>query len=433
MTRRTWGLRTTPRTVRTLVADGSQPYGPVVSDLTDARGRDDEDPLGEFRERFLIGPDPIAYLDGNSLGRPPKATIARLNEVLTQEWAGRLILSWEERWVDLPRQVGDQLGETVLGAVPGQTLIADSTTVNLFKVLHAACGLRPDRTEIVVDDANFPTDRFIVEGIAADRGLTVRWVSPDPESGVRLDDLAGVLGPQTAVVSLSHVDYRSGYIADLAGITAAVHDAGALAVWDLCHSAGVIPMSLDAVEVDFAVGCTYKYLNAGPGAPAFLYVAARHLPLAEQPITGWFGASDIFAMAARYEPAADARRMLSGTPSVLGIVAVQEGVKLTAEAGLDRIRAKAVDLTEYAIALADQRLAPLGATVASPRAAGERGGHVTIRCAGAEEVTRRLVVAGVVPDFRNPDLIRLGLSPLTTSYEEVWLAIDIFAGILSSN
>ncbi|MBA3339012.1 MAG: kynureninase [Geodermatophilaceae bacterium] len=433
MTHRRPKLRTTPRTVRPLVADGARPYSPRACDLADARRRDDEDPLGEFRERFLIGPAPVAYLDGNSLGRPPKATIARLNELLTQEWAGRLILSWEERWVDLPAQVGDQLGETVLGAAPGQTLIADSTTVNLFKVLHAACGLRPDRAEIVVDDANFPTDRFIVEAIAADRGLTVRWVSPDPESGVRLDELAGVLGPQTAVVSLSHVDYRSGYIADLAGITAAVHDAGALAVWDLCHSAGVVPIALDAAEVDFAVGCTYKYLNAGPGAPAFLFVADRHLPLVEQPISGWFGAADTFAMAARYEPAPDVRRMLSGTPSVLGIVAVQEGVKLIAEAGLDRIRTKGVDLTEYAIALADRRLAPFGATVASPRAARERGGHVTIRCARAEDVTRRLIAAAVVPDFRNPDLIRLGMSPLTTSYEEVWLAIDIFAGILVGN
>lgn len=422
-----------PMTARTAVADGSLPYGPVASDLTDARRRDTEDPLGAFRERFLIAPEPVAYLDGNSLGRPPKATITRLQEVLTEEWAGRLILSWEDRWVDLPVQVGDQLAQTVLGSAPGQTLIADSTTVNLFKVLHAACQLRPDRTEIVVDDANFPTDRYLVEGIAADRGLTVRWLSPDPESGVRLDDLAGVLGPDTAVVSLSHVDYRSGYLADLAGITAAVHEAGAIAVWDLCHSAGVIPMSLDSAEVDFAVGCTYKYLNAGPGAPAFLYVAARHLSQVRQPITGWFGAADVFAMAARYEPAADIRRMLSGTPSVLGIVAVQEGLNLIDEVGLDQIRAKAVDLTEYVIALADQRLAPLGATVASPRAAAERGGHVTIRCADAAAVTQRLVAAGVVPDFRNPDLIRLGLSPLTTSYVETWTALDIFAATLSNS
>ncbi|MGI8627958.1 MAG: kynureninase [Geodermatophilaceae bacterium] len=413
--------------------DGAPPHSPVAADLAAARRRDEEDPLREFRERFLIGPDPIAYLDGNSLGRPPKATIARLNEVLTQEWAVRLILSWEDRWVDLPTQVGDQLGEAVLGSAPGQTLIAASTTVNLFKVLHAACRLRPDRSEIVVDDTNFPTDRYVVEGIAADRGLTVRWLSPDPESGVKLSNLAGMLGADTAVVSLSHVDYRSGYLADFAGITAAVHEAGAIAVWDLCHSAGVIPMSLDAAEVDFAVGCTYKYLNAGPGAPAFLYVADRHLPLVEQPITGWFGAADIFAMAARYEPAHDVRRMLSGTPPVLGIVAVQEGVKLIAEAGLERIRDKAVELTEYAIALADRRLGPLGAAVASPRGAAERGGHVTIRCADAENVTARLIAAGVVPDFRNPDLIRLGLSPLTTSYVEVWTAMDIFAKTLATS
>ncbi len=402
-------------------------------DLTDAHRRDAADPLAEFRERFAVGADPVAYLDGNSLGRPPKATIARLHEVLDAEWAGRLIMSWPERWVALPVQVGDQLAETILGAGAGQTVIADSTTVNLFKALHAACRLRPERDEIVIDESNFPTDRYLVEGIAADRGLTIRWLSPAAEAGVTVTELAEALGPRTAVVLLSHVDYRSGYLADLPGITAAVHDAGAVVVWDLCHSAGVIPMSLDAAEVDFAVGCTYKYLNAGPGAPAFVYVAARHLPHVEQPITGWFGAADVFAMAARYEPASDIRRMLSGTPSVLGIVAVQEGVRLIGEAGLDRIRAKAVELTEYSIALADRRLAPQGATVASPRNAAERGGHVTIRCAAAENVTERLVAAGVVPDFRNPDLIRLGLSPLTTSYQEVWTALDIFADILATS
>lgn len=414
------------------MADVTPRYAPTAADLADAQRRDEADPLRAFRDRFAIGPDPVAYLDGNSLGRPPRSTIVRLREVLESEWASRLILSWEERWVDLPVQVGDQLAETVLGSRPGQTVIADSTTVNLFKALHAACRLRPQRTEIVVDDANFPTDRYLVESIAADRGLTIRWLTPDPESGVTASDLDSVLGPETGVVLLSHVDYRTGYVADLSGITSAVHQAGAVVVWDLCHSAGLVPMSLDVAEVDFAVGCTYKYLNAGPGAPAFVYVAAQHLPHVEQPITGWFGAADVFAMAPRYEPSPDIRRMLSGTPSVLGIVAVQEGMKIIAEAGLDRIRAKAVDLTEYTIALADERLVPLGASLASPRAAAERGGHVTIRCVGAEEVTRRLVAAGVVPDFRNPDLIRLGLSPLTTSYAEVWTAIEIFAGILAT-
>ncbi len=413
------------------MADGTAPYAPAA-DLADAHRRDEADPLRAFRDRFLVGPDPIAYLDGNSLGRPPKATIARLHEVLEAEWAGRLILSWPERWVDLPVQVGDLLAATVLGSGPGQTVIADSTTVNLFKVLHAACGLRPDRPEVVVDDANFPSDRYLVESIAAARGMTVRWLSPDPESGVTASDLKAVLSADTAVVLLSHVDYRSGYLADLPGVTAAVHQAGGVVVWDLCHSAGAVAMSLDEAEVDFAVGCTYKYLNAGPGSPAFLYVAAQHLSMVSQPITGWFGASDVFAMAASYQPAPDIRRMLSGTPSVVGIVAVQEGLAVIAEAGLERIRAKAVDLTEYAIGLADERLAPLGACVASPRAAADRGGHVTIRCAGAEDVTRRLVAAGVVPDFRNPDLIRLGLSPLTTSYAEVWTAIDIFAATLAS-
>ncbi|MGH3425563.1 MAG: aminotransferase class V-fold PLP-dependent enzyme, partial [Nocardioidaceae bacterium] len=261
----------------------------------DAVALDRTDPLARFREEFHRYDDPVAYLDGNSLGRPPKATLHRVGELLDREWGERLIRGWEERWVALPEQVGDRLAAACLGAAAGQTVVADSTSVNLYKVLHAACGLRPDRDEIVVDDANFPTDRYLVESVAASRGLTVRWITPDPVASVTAADLAAVLGPRTAAVVLSHVDYRSGGVVDLEALTGQVHDAGAVAVWDLCHSVGVLPVGLDAAGADFAVGCTYKYLNGGPGAPAFLYVADRHLADVRQPIAGWWSAADMFA------------------------------------------------------------------------------------------------------------------------------------------
>jgi kynureninase len=247
---------------------------------------DAADPLASFRDRFVIDDDLVAYLDGNSLGRLPVATLERLTTFLREEWGGRLIRGWTDSWVDLPVTVGDELGGTLLGAAAGQTVIADSTSVCIYKLLHAAAGLRADRDEIVIDATNFPTDRYLVEAVAEARGLTVRWLEPDLVENVTTDVLAAALGERTAVVLLSHVDYRSGTLLDLPAITAAVHAAGAVVIWDLCHSAGVVPVDLDAAEVDFAVGCTYKYVNAGPGAPAFAYVAARHLARARQPIAG---------------------------------------------------------------------------------------------------------------------------------------------------
>ena len=394
-------------------------------------GLDAADPLGEFRDRFAIGPDPIAYLDGNSLGRPPKATLERLRAMLDEEWAGRLIRGWTEGWADLPTAVGDRLGSTVLGADSGQVVVADSTSVNLFKLLHAAAALRPDRTEIVIDDANFPTDRYLVTAVAEQRGLTVRWVRPGAY-GVTAETIEPVLSSRTAIVVACQADYRTGALADLAGLTELVHDAGALTVWDLCHSAGIVPVGLDAAQVDFAVGCTYKYLNAGPGAPAFLYVAARHLADVRQPIEGWFGAEDVFAMGPRYEPATSIRRMLSGTPNVPGLIAVDEGVRLVGEAGLDRIRAKSIALTDLVTRLADDWLTPAGAEVVSPRESAQRGSHVTVRHPEARSLTDRLIKQGVIPDLRNPDLIRLGLSPLTTSYVEAWDGLDMLRGIIAA-
>jgi kynureninase len=382
---------------------------------------DAADPLAAFRDAFVIDDDLIAYLDGNSLGRLPRATAERLADFVTQEWGGRLIRGWDEGWVDLPVTVGDELGAALLGAAAGQTVIADSTSVNIFKLLHAAASIRPDRDEIVIDATNFPTDRYLVESVAAARGLVVRWLEPDLVENITANVLAAVLGERTAVVVLSQVDYRSGTLLDLAGLTGQIHEAGAVVVWDLCHSVGVVPIALDAAEVDFAVGCTYKYLNAGPGAPAFLYVAERHLSAVAQPITGWWSAADLFAMAGEYAASSTIRRMLSGTPNIGGILAVQEGVRMIAEAGVDRIRAKSVDLMAYAIELLDES----GLEIATPREPELRGSHVTVRHSDARNVTAALIERGVIPDFREPDLIRLGLSPLTTSFAEVAAGIAI--------
>lgn len=386
---------------------------------------DASDPLAAFRDRFVIDDDLVAYLDGNSLGRVPKATVERLTTFVRQEWGGRLIRGWDDSWVDLPVTVGDELGAALLGAAPGQTVIADSTSVNIYKLLHAAAGMRPGRDEIVIDATNFPTDRYLVESVADARGMTVRWLEPDLIDNVTVDVLAGALGERTAVVVLCQVDYRSGTLVDLPALTALAHDAGALVLWDLCHSAGVLQIGLDAARVDFAVGCTYKYLNSGPGSPAFMYVAQRHVAEATQPIAGWWSAADLFAMSDTYEVAPTIRRMLSGTPAVAGIVAVQEGVRLIAEAGVDAIRTKSEALTAYTIELLDEA----GLEVATPRDPALRGSHVTVRHPEARSIAEQMIARGVVPDFRESDLIRLGLSPLSTSFAEVAAGVRVLVDL----
>ncbi len=398
----------------------------MTSTVDDARDLDTRDPLAPLRAKFLPAHDDglVAYLDGNSLGRPPRATADRLADFIDQQWGTRLIRGWNEGWLELPERIGDRIGEVCLGAAPGQVAVGDSTTVCLYKLIRAAVSARPGRREIVTDRDNFPTDRYVVEGIADELGLTVRWVDPEPGRGATPEQVSTVVGEDTAVVTLSHVAYRTGYIADMAAITRIAHDAGALVVWDLCHSVGCLPVELDALDVDFAVGCTYKYLNAGPGAPAFLYVRREHQHL-RQPLQGWLGRLDAFDMAQGYEPAPGVRSFLSGTPPVLAMLGVAEGVELVAEAGIERIREKAAALTAFAVALADDRLAPLGFGLASPREPAERGGHITLRRDDAAELTTKLTEAGVLVDYRAPDGVRLGLAPLTTSFEELWHAVDI--------
>ncbi len=386
----------------------------------DALARDRADPLASFRERFVLRDRELVYLDGNSLGRLPLATLERLRQVVAEEWGERLIRGWWERWLELPVRVGDLIGE-LIGAAAGQVVVADSTTVCLYKLASAALDRDPGRTEIVVARNEFPTDRYVLESLAGSRGLELRWLDADP---VAAEDVAAFVGPRTALVVLSHVNYRSAAIAPLEQITSLVHDAGALVLWDLCHSAGVLPVGLDAAGADLAVGCTYKYLNAGPGAPAFLYVSRGLQEELRQPVWGWFGRRDQFLMEQSFDPADGIVAWLSGTPNVLGLSAVEEGARLAAEATIPAIAAKAAALTEYAIELHDERLAPLGFTVGSPRDPAHRGGHVSVRRHDASDLCEALAAAGVITDFRMPDTIRLGCSPLTTSYAELWTGVE---------
>ena len=393
---------------------------------TQAQALDAADPLASFGSRYVPQPDDvIAYLDGNSLGRP-LASIAQVwSDFAHDQWAGRLIRGWSEGWMDLPEQVGDELAAAALGAAAGQTVIADSTTVNFYKAMRAAINLRPGRRKIVIDRDNFPTNRYVVESLAKDLGLEIVWLVGTDFGGIGFEDLMSVLDEQVAVVTMSHIAYHSGYLADLKGLTAAAHAAGALVVWDLCHSVGSVPIELDADDVDFAVGCTYKFVGAGPGAPAFSYVNARHHDGLDQPIWGWLGRQDSFEMEQGYLPAPGIRSMISGTPSLLGILAVREGAKVIADAGIEAIRSKIEALSEMVIDLYDEYLQPLGFRLASPRDPRRRGGHVSIARADARELCAKLTTAGVLPDFRTPDAIRLGLSPLPLSFTEVWDAMSV--------
>ncbi len=329
----------------------------VDTSLDRAERLDRADPLAAFRDRFVI-PDPhLVYLDGNSLGRLPVATRDRLHRVV-DAWATDLIAGWDE-WMDLGAQAGALLAG-IVGAAPDEVTLADSTSVNLYKLALAGSAARPGRRVLVTDDDNFPTDRYILQGIAADHGLTLRVLRTDPDEGVRAADLAGALDDDVALVCLSHVAYRSGAVADLPALTALAHRAGALVLWDLCHSAGAVPVGLSSAAADLAVGCTYKHLNGGPGAPAFLYVRRDLQDRLRQPIWGWFGQSDQFAMGPGYQPLPDIRRFLVGTPPVLSAYGAVEGARLTAEAGIDAIAAKVRALGGYAVELVDAWLAPRG-------------------------------------------------------------------------
>ncbi|GLY94350.1 aminotransferase class V-fold PLP-dependent enzyme [Actinoplanes sp. NBRC 103695] len=392
---------------------------------------DAADPLAAYRDRFLPAEAVVAYLDGNSLGKPPAETAARMDRFIRDDWGGRLIRGWTDEWLEWPARIGDRIGALALGAAPGQTIVADSTTVLLYKLARAAVDARPGRTEVVLDTDNFPTDRYVLEGIAAERGLTLRWIETDPAAGVHPSQVADAVGPRTALVLFSHVAYRSGWIADVAAITRIAHDAGALAMWDLSHSAGSVPVWLDEWGVDVAVGCSYKYLNGGPGGPAFAYLRGGLQDELRQPIRGWMGHRAAFEMGPGHEYAPGIRALLSGTPPILAMVPLDVSLDLLAEAGLDAVRTKSQLLTGYVLDLADEWLAPLGVTVTSPRDPARRGGHVTLNRPGFADLLEPLWDAGVIPDYRRPDGLRIGLAPLSTSFAEVHAGLSRLRDLLT--
>jgi kynureninase len=384
-----------------------------------ARELDAADPLTRFAERFVRDDEPRIYLDGNSLGRLPHAAAERIAG-LVAEWGSQLVTGWHG-WIDAPARVGDLLAKAVLGAAPGEVLACDSTTVNLYKLAWAALDAQPGRRVIVGDGDDFPTDRYVLAGIADARGCELRQLACDPIAGPQPEDVEReCAGGDVALVSLSQVGYRSGARADVPAITRAAHEAGALVLWDLSHSAGAVPVELERSGVDLAVGCTYKYLCAGPGAPAYLYVRSALQEQLRSPIQGWFGQREQFAMERPYEPERGIARFLAGTPPILGLAAVEVGAALVGEAGIEAIEDRARSLTSLLVDVHDAWLAPLGFTVGSPRDPQRRGAHVSLRHPDAWRICRALIErADVVPDFRGPDSVRLGVPPLSTTHVEV--------------
>ncbi len=389
----------------------------------DLEALDRADPLAGMRARFVL-PAGVIYLDGNSLGPLPQATPGRLAEVIREEWGQGLIRSWNDAaWIDLPARVGDKIAR-LIGAAPGSVMVGDSTSVNLFKLLAAALALQPGRLRIVTEQGNFPTDRYVAQGLT-------RLLSAGHQLlTVPAAELPAALDRQTAVLMLTHVDYRSGRMHDMAALTRAAHDAGALVLWDLAHSAGAVPLALRDDAVDLAVGCGYKYLNGGPGAPAFLYVAPRWQGQLQLPLTGWMGHAEPFAFAPDYRPAPGVLAAQVGTPPVLSLAALEVGVDLALESDLAVVRAKSLRLSEVFLALVRDRCAEGGLQLASPEQAALRGSQLSFRHPGAYPIMQALIARGVIGDFRAPDILRFGLTPLTLAYAEMWDAVAVLSEVL---
>ena len=439
--------------LRRLAGAAAAQYGLTVEELPvegipqtrqEALEADRLDPLASYRDEFVVSPAGPIYLDGNSLGRRPRATAAAVARLL-DEWGRDLVGGWD-RWADLPLTVGDRIGQ-LIGAAPGQVVVSDSTTVNLYKLAMAAVDAKADRTVIVGDAEDFPTVRYVLEGIAAERGRRLRLVATDPVEGIAAspspanateDFFEAIAGRSDhadgdiALVCLSAVNYRSGAVVDLASVTDAAHRAGALVLCDLSHAAGAIPVDLDGSGVDLAVGCSYKYLNGGPGAPAWAYVRAGLQASLRQPVWGWWGQRDQFAMGAGYDPVPNIARFLAGTPDVLGTVAVDCGTAPLLAAGMPALWAKTRRLVALLARRTEQLLVPLGARAASPSDPGRRGGHMAVSHPDAYNAARLLIERGlVVPDFRAPDVLRLAPVALYTGFVDVWDATEHVASVLA--
>jgi kynureninase len=390
----------------------------------DVASWDEADPLLSFRDEFEL-PEDVLYLDGNSLGALPKKTAARLQQIVADEWGRDLIRSWNAHdWIRYPRRVGDRIAK-ILGAVPGQVIAADSTSVNLFKLLGAAVGLGGSRTGILSEEENFPTDLYVAQGFSGFLGTCRLKLVPRTALVTAIDD-------DVAVVTLTHVDFRTGEMHDMRELTRLCHERGALVIWDLSHSAGAVPLHLDRDDVDFAVGCGYKYLNGGPGAPAFLYVAARHQEAIRPPLSGWMGHEAPFAFDTDYRPAAGIERHLCGTPAILAMAALEVGVEIMARADMEQVRAKSKKMGDLFLRLVDETCDGLGLTPAGPRDSGKRGSQVSLRHAQGYPIMQALIAENVIGDFRAPDILRFGFTPLYLRYVDVWDAAMVLKRILES-
>jgi kynureninase len=391
-----------------------------------ARRLDREDNLAPFRQAFVPAQPDLIYLDGNSLGRLPRQTAERMQEVVEKEWGRDLIRGWNAGWFDAPFRVGDRIARLV-GADPGQVMVSDSTSVNLFKLVVAALEMQPERNRIVSDTLNFPSDLYVVQGVIRLLGNRHRLHLVPSADRITIDhqSLVDAIDEQTALVTLSHVTFKSGFLYDAAAVTEQAHKMGALVLWDLSHSAGAVPVELDHWNADLAVGCTYKYLNGGPGAPAFLYIRRDLQKEAVSPIWGWFSQCSPFDFALDYEPTEGIGRFLVGTPPILSLLALESALDLSLQAGIKQIRHKSRWLTSYLVFLVDRVLSPLGFALGSPRDPAQRGSHISISHPEAYRINRALIEEMcVLPDFREPNNIRLGLAPLYTSFIEVWEAVD---------
>jgi len=385
-----------------------------------AQALDAADPLGPLREAFFI-PDGMIYFDGNSLGAMPKAALGIVNEATQQEWATDLITSWNKAgWFELPTVYGDKLAP-VIGASVGEVAICDSTSINLYKALFAGLSLRPERHVILAERSSFPTDLYMVEGVLAARaGLEMQLV----------EDLLSAIDESVAVVLVNHVDYRTGKVAEVEKITARAHEMGAVVIWDLCHSAGVLPVGLNAAGADLAIGCTYKYLNGGPGAPAFIYCAAKHLPHVSQPLSGWWGHAKPFAFDTGFTPDAGIRKFLCGTQPILSFRALEAGLDVISGLDMAQVRAKSQSLTALFIELVEAAVPSLA--LAAPRDAEARGSQVSFSHEHAYPIVQALIERGVVGDFRMPNILRFGFSPLYLSHMDVVRAVEILREIMES-
>ena len=386
--------------------------------------KDARDPLYAFRARFLLD-ESLVYLDGNSLGPLPKATPARLAQVAQHEWGEGLIRSWNSAgWIDLPQRIGDKIAR-LIGADAGEVIVTDSTSINLFKVLAAALKLNAGRRVILSQRDNFPTDLYMAQGLIDLTGAHALRV-------VEAEDIAAAIDEDTAVLMLTHVNYRTGAMHDMAALTQAAHAKGALVIWDLAHSAGAVPVTLHAAQADFAVGCGYKYLNGGPGAPAFVFVARRHQPKFAQPLSGWLGHANPFAFDATYAPADGILRALCGTPAVLSMAALEVGVDLMLEADTGSLREKSLQLVDDFIALVEQRCSRHDLKLVTPREHARRGSQACFTHPQASSIMQALIARGVIGDFRAPDILRFGFAPLYVRHVDVWNAVDVLARILNA-